>query len=584
MNAQPNRRLQSLQRALREIDAGRYRKARSIAEQVLERNGQDVDALRIAGHAALNDEAHTAALSFLRRAAELVPDHLPTLDGLAAAAEELGETALALRALEVAVTVDPMDPGRYLRLGQIHFMRAENDKAYGYLLIAEQLDPQRVDVARVLGDVLAHLDRNDEALVRYERAMRGEPDVGAHRAVAALALDAVGRTDEADERRREAEALSDGDPEIAFQMKGLRRFSSEDSLFRQLTDAVSAGTIRPDREPLARLTLVKMLDDIGDLSSAAVHLVKANDLHLASLRRRRRAYDAAGHERFVQHLLACHDRAPVHTPATVTPRQMLISGLPRAGKSLLEYLIALHPGVRAIGESRALAQMVEDAATLAGQPFPDLLETLDGAGAGRVGASLAELTTTEAVGHEDRSVNAPVSFVVSAHPGNRAFVALVDRVAADVVLIHCERDPRDLLLANYQQWFPNAQPQTYAVEDLIHHWQMEDLLMAAWEERLGDRFLRVDYEDIVTDPAGIATTVGALLGIDIAAPVRDSVTRLDGDVFASPTDKLHPSRGLHDQHVGMWQRWAPHLPGFFGAIEQSGILERHEVIKRVSIE
>ena len=162
-----------LRRAYEWAQAGHYQEAYEGAAEVLCSPGnKDVveDALRIAGHAAINLEPIEAAIAAhedLVKVASDQPQIFNDLGGLLCQAGRYDDAEAALRS---ALAIMPGDPHTLANLGQVHLGRQEFEVAEDVFRRAIETSDRNAYAYSGLGTALDALDRPMESIEAYRRA------------------------------------------------------------------------------------------------------------------------------------------------------------------------------------------------------------------------------------------------------------------------------------------------------------------------------------------------------------------------------------------------------------------------------
>lgn len=96
-----------------------------------------------------------------------------------------------------------------------------------------------------------------------------------------------------------------------------------------------------------------------------------------------------------------------------------------------------------------------------------------------------------------RDVQADVSHIVDKNPLNFRHVGLITLLFPGALIIHCRRDPLDTGLSNYFQRFPLSLDYSFDLRNIGHFYQEYSRLMDHWRRVAGERILEIRYEDIV---------------------------------------------------------------------------------------
>ena len=561
---------QRLNGALASLREGRLFKAQRTIDEVLDRVPDNLVALRLAGDIARADGRLDVALDRYIAAAKQDPSHLPTLDAIAQAAAASDRTGPAIQALELTVVSDPTDGSRQRRLSQGYFTAGKLQESLGHARLATMLSPGDAEAYSLLGTNLLHLEEFGPALDALDRAMAIDQQAVQAMVNAAIGLDALGRTEEATQLRERAAALAPDDPLVAFQTKDTTIATADDPRLPAIEQRLEDPMLAVEGRVLGGLALAKLWDDAGDTARAARHLVEANRLRAEQLERRGTAYDVAKTEALLQAMRHAFDtdlldRAPQQRDG---PVPIVLVGMPRAGKTLLETRLCDEPGLYAVGERPVISPVQQALEQRTGAGVPQHLDRLTSEDLIEVGRVL------------DEAVAAPsgTTAFVSASPLNTLAAGLFALLDARTVVVHCRRDPRDVLLSNYLQWFPMQNPWSWTVDGLVHQYRVVESYAELWAEVLAPRTVEVRYEELVADPSAVLDRVRAVAGLPRSGPTPDVDDA--ARVAASPTAKPDPSQPLHRAHVGLWRGWAEHLPELYAAIESARLVEHYQQSER----
>jgi hypothetical protein len=90
--------------------------------------------------------------------------------------------------------------------------------------------------------------------------------------------------------------------------------------------------------------------------------------------------------------------------------------------------------------------------------------------------------------------------VVDKTTTNSRLLGLAATLLPEASLVWITRDPLDCAWSCFRTRFSGEAAWSYDLEDMAHHFRLEDRLLERWREILGDRLLVVPYEELATDP------------------------------------------------------------------------------------
>jgi len=307
------------------------------------------------------------------------------------------------------------------------------------------------------------------------------------------ALRTVGRRTEAVDAYKRCISLSPGLGDAYWSLANLKTasFSPEDEA------AMAAQLARQDLSADDRLHLCyalgKALEDRKSYADSMRHYSEG-----ARIRLKEAPYDADELSALVQRtrslftssFLADHAGAGWSDEAPI-----FVVGLPRAGSTLIEQILASHSGVEGTMElpdinliARSLG--ASERATR-GPRYPDILATLTPPRFAELGQSYISTTRVH------RKLGRP--YFIDKMPNNFLHVGLIHLILPKAKIIDARRHPMGSCFSAFKQHFNQGQNFSYNLSDLGRFYSDYVALMAHFDQVLPHRIHRVIYEDMVED-------------------------------------------------------------------------------------
>ncbi len=307
------------------------------------------------------------------------------------------------------------------------------------------------------------------------------------------ALKTTGRTDEAVESYRQAFAAKPDHGDAWYALANLKTYRFTDDEIAAMESQVA----RPDLAFMDRVhmtfALGKAHEDAKDYKASFRFYEKGNALKRAQTRY---SADQMSEELAKQRetctpvLFAKHNGS-----GHAAPDPIFILGLPRAGSTLLEQILASHSqvdGTMELPDILALAHRLRG--RKAGQSrYPEILHDLTAEQLAAFGRKYIDNT---------RVHRGDAPFFIDKMPNNFRHIGLIHLILPKAKIIDARRAPMDCCFSGFKQLFAEGQEFTYGLTEVGRYYSDYVELMDHWDAVLPGKVLRVQHEDVLDDPEG----------------------------------------------------------------------------------
>ena len=426
------------------------------------------------------DKSERAARTVL----ETHPENAAGMRLLAEVAARMGQLDEAERLLRRALTVAPSYELARSLLARIERARAilGNGKTLPDRGITELIEPSAgetpTDEALHVYEIMAqeHSD-NAELLVSYGHLLR-----------------TIGSQDKAVERYRQAIAVKPTFGEAWYAIGDLKasRYSPED--VTELQHLAQSDVRGLDRAQIL-FALGRALEQFGDYPDSFEAYAEAN-----RLRSTQTDYDAAVTARHVDHSCQVFDAdyfARRAGAGELSKGPVFILGMPRAGSTLLEQILASHSQIEPTGELTDIANIANslsqseqtrqdsayDPEAVARLPQSDLLRL----GRGYLWNAGLRRRTKKLL-------------FIDKMPNNWLHLGFILSILPNAKIIDARRHPMACCFSNFRQNFVAGQEFTYDLNDIGRFYRDYVRMMAHFDEVVPGRVYRVIHERLVANP------------------------------------------------------------------------------------
>jgi predicted Zn-dependent protease len=440
----------------------RFEAAEALLQRTLAHSPQDVAALRLRARIAATREDYFEAERLLHECLRLAPGYSRARIELVGVLHQqlMGEPMLPL--LERLLAGEPgnvryrsLKASAYTLLGNIQPAIEIHQE-----LVSEL--PEDALVWLNYGNTLRDAGRPREAIEAYRRCAELQPACG----IAWLAL-------------ADLKTYRFSQPEVAA-----------------MQTQVASEQLRNDERSRIEFALGKAQEDRGDFAGAFAHYAQGNALRRAVLpydRTIATAYVKTARALFTSDFLAA--RRDWGSPSTAP---IFIVGLPRAGSTLLEQILASHSQVEGTRELPLIIRLAMELGDRDEQDkppaYPHSLARLTRAELAALAARYLE--QTHAYRQQGRR------FFIDKMGPNFQHVGLIHLMFPQARIIDARRSALGCCFSNFKQHYHGGAWFSYQLEDLGHYYRDYVDLMAHFDEVLPGRIHRVRYESLVGDLEG----------------------------------------------------------------------------------
>lgn len=333
----------------------------------------------------------------------------------------------------------------------------------------------------------------DEALSIYRQHSERMPDNPTLHLSIGHALKTVGNQPEAIEAYTQAYRVKPDFGDAYWSLANLKTYKFDEAQIAAMRECEAApSTQLADRYHLC-FALGKALEDHGHYAESFIYYERGN-----RLKREEVGYDwrriTGEIDRQIEHCTPAlfADKAGAGHPAK---DPIFILGLPRAGSTLLEQILASHSQVEGTME---LPNILSLAHRLSGRRRVDEEPEYP--------ANLAELTREELAEFGEAFIRDTMihrkdgtPLFIDKMPNNFRHIGLIHLILPNAKIIDARRSAMGCCFSGFKQLFAEGQEFTYGLEEVGHYYSDYVRLMDHWDHVLPGKVLHVRYEEVVAD-------------------------------------------------------------------------------------
>jgi tetratricopeptide (TPR) repeat protein len=532
------------------------------------------DLCRSAGHRA---EAETAA----REVAQLakLPPPVVTASSMLAEGDVYGAERVtrqflqthgdhieAMRLLaQIGMRLDVLDDAEFLLESVLVFAPDYHCARYDYALVLSQrhkharaleeaqkllrIDPENRAFRIVYANACVGLGGHDEALRVFRELLAQDPRKADLHLSIAHALKTLGSQSEAIESYQAAAAVRPSFGDAYWSLANLKTYRFTDAEIAQMRIQEEAdATALVDRYHVC-FALGKALEDRASYEESFRYYERGNAFKKSESR-----YSASSMERSLRLQASVCTReffAARRGVGCDRPDTIFIVGLPRAGSTLLEQILASHSqveGTMELADIPRLVQRINGREQQDSKPrYPAMLPELSAERLRQFGEKFIVDTQVYRKGKP---------FFIDKMPNNFRHIGLIHLILPNAKIIDARREPMACCFSNFKQLFASGQEFTYGLADIGRYYRSYVQLMEHWDTVLSGKVLRVEHEEVVENLEGSVRRILEFCGLPFESQCLEFY-KTERSVRTASSEQVR--QPIFKESLDQWRNFEPWL-------------------------
>ncbi|MBT6209683.1 MAG: tetratricopeptide repeat protein [Woeseia sp.] len=467
--------------------------------------------------------------------------------------------------LESAVEFEPNNVFARHDYMTVLYRRQKYEESLQQAKLLVEGDPENLDFHISLANQLVAVGDYDAALKIYDDAIAQRPHSAELHLVHGHALKTIGDVEPAVAAYRHAYRSRPNFGDAFWSLANLKTYRFTDAEVGAMHDSEkNSATVIEDRAHLC-FALGKHFEDTRKFADSARYYSQGNTLRKSQTRYDEQQMTARldlQKEYCDEALFAAQDGS-----GHAAPDPIFIVGLPRAGSTLLEQILASHAqidGTMELPNIPALAFRLAGRRRIDEEPlYPAVLQDLSATQLEEFGRAFIE---------ETRVHRSDAPFFIDKMPNNFRHIGLIHLILPNAKIIDARRHPMACCFSGYKQLFATGQEFTYGLEEIGLYYRDYVELMDHWDTVLPGKVLRVQYENVVAD---VETEVTRLLDF-CGLPFEQSCVEFhqtDRSVRTPSSEQVR--QPIYTSGLEQWRNFEPWLDPLKEAL--GPVLDRYPI-------
>ncbi len=438
---------------------GKFLKAEQICRHFLQNNKRHVDGMCLLAEIGIELKIYDDAEFLLASALELAPTHIHARSQYLNLLTRLGKYKAAEQQVES--------------------------------LLAEQPNNLSFKVAKA--NVLTGLGKTAEAISLFEQAIEQDDQIAGFHLQLGHSLKAKGDIEKAVQAYQKAYQINPNYGDAYWSLANTKTYRFTDEEIAQMQSKRESDDLAITDKIQLHFATGKAFEDRKEFDLAFKAYEQGNNLQHSN-----NGFDISKIEQQVEDQIKYCTAELFEQRGQLgldVPDPIFIVGLPRAGSTLLEQILASHSQVDGTME---LHNILGLASRLRGRnpnpkqenQYPKNLAEINPEYFKRFGQQFID---------ETRVYRDKAPLFIDKMPNNFLHIGLIKLILPNAKIIDARRSPMACCFSGFKQLFAEGQDFSYNLEDIGRYYQAYLKLMAHWEKVLPDFVLTVNHEDVVED-------------------------------------------------------------------------------------
>lgn len=432
--------------------------AEQLCRQYLQKHAHHPEAMRLLADIGSRLQIFDDAEFLLEKCVEFYPDFHHARSDYVQVLHKRQKFELALAQSKALYDIDPNNPAFEFSLASSYQAVGDFEAAIGFY------------------DEILQRDQNNQLVY----SARGH------------ALKTIGQTEQAIENYRQAYKVVPSYGDAYWSLANLKTYQFSEDEIRQMREQQGLSSTSIEDKAHLCFALGKALEDQKNYAESFEFYRRGNQLKrdaskysserlMAEFAKQKELFNADFFEQ--RHGFGHESQAPI-----------FVLGLPRAGSTLIEQILASHSqvdGTMELGNVIGLANRLGGRATTNKMSqYPQILTKFTKEHCQKFGQEFISDTQI----HRQSG-----AYFIDKMPNNFRHIALIHMMLPNAKIIDARREPMACCFSGFKQLFAEGQEFTYGLESIGEYYRAYVDLMNHWNTVLPGRVLRVQHEDVIED-------------------------------------------------------------------------------------
>lgn len=450
-----NKNYSELYKGIRHVKAGRLRLAEDVYKNILKKDKNNIDALRLFGLLAFKLKKYDIAEQLFIKVLKLNPSFALAWDNLAKLYRIQNKLSKSIPAFKNLIKLDPNNFEALVSLGTVYIKLSKYKDGIDLYKKALVINPQNARVHLSMGHALKTLGNREDCERAYQNAIKNYSLSG----------------------------------EAYWSLANLKTYQFDSNEIIAMENAIK-NNMHQDELIQIYFALGKAYETNKNYKKSFKNYQKGN-----WEQRKKINYNAEEYKKYtdeiIQFFSSNKDLLKINK-GYLSKEPIFILGLPRSGSTLIEQILSSHSLIEGtqelpniMGISREIKSMDID------KKYPSNIKLLNDDDFFNYGLKYI---------NETKWTRSDKPYFIDKMPNNYIHIGLIKLILPNAKIIDARRNPMDACFSCFKQYFARGQHFTYDLDDIARYYKDYERLMDFWKSIFPDSIYTIKYEDVINDP------------------------------------------------------------------------------------
>ena len=457
---------------------------------------------------------------------------------------------------EKALSLKPKYAEAYNNLGSVYKIKKKYAKSEECYLISMRINNKNSETINNIASLYLILNKNEDAISFFKKAIDINPTFFVAYYNLSIVYLNLGNFNEAKKYLKKTINLNKNFYSAHRALSQIIKYKKNDPHIKQLKLLYNDDLVHINNKAELAFALGKAFEDLKDFSNAYKYFNEGN-----SIRKKFVNFNIENESNNFKKIKKIFSTTNLFkdpkykkqlTDNIDKPSSIFIVGMPRSGTTLVEQILSSHSKVFGAGEIDIFSDLVEKYFfdKLKNSYFDNFSENYEIFN--KLGLEYMEKINV---------INKSNKITTDKLPINFKYIGLIKASLPNAKIIHCTRNPKDVCLSIFKNYFSNSHINYgYNIDDLYQFYKLYEDLMIFWKKILPNFIYDVNYEKLVKNPKKEINKMLKENNLDWENQCLKFYLNKRAVRTASETQVR---KKMYKSSINSWKKYNPFLKNFF---------------------